>query len=790
MKRLYSLLSICLILSACGGGGGSSSTGSSSSGSYTISQGVAQKGPLQIGSTVTIAELDENLNPNGKIYLTEVADNLGNFRLGSVIGTRLALILAQGFFMDENTGDFTSASITLRGISDLSVETSPSVNVLTTLQYIRLKNLVASGKTYKEAYDQSQTEVLSAFGISPTKISNMGSLYQMKINGTSDADAVLLAISATLSKAAAMRNGSSTAAQLSDIINTIASDLSQTGRITTSSIRAELTAAQIALDIPGVRNNVQNFYLARGISITAPVFEDWISKDGTSTLPNRTRVTPSQFSFVDTINARPEISYTSQEVTVAGLEPDSYATVSVNSGSVIVKNSVPISGLNSIAKNGDKIAIRATSAAYGSAVTSTLSIGATSANWRLVTQAPASVNPNTFSLNTINNSVPNQSYTSNAITISGLNEGEVAYVISTNGSTINLNGVSSGSNFTIGQNGDTVSLSAVGPAYGSTATYTLSVGLRSANWSLVAQTPTLVSPSAFTFTSTTNEINQLVTSNTITVSGLRTGEVAQANISLFGDLPNGASLLVNGALVTQLPTIVNQGDQLAIRTTLSNKFGSTGTVSVTIGTTTSNWTVGTRRPVANYYTRFGNTNALIQDRYTSGTTYTYYAIPFIPTSSFSLRYFAVGVYNGNTDQVYLYSNNAGTNSPGSLLATATLGSTFTDSSSYTYPNGPYTSSSTSTTYTDSSGNIYWLSSKIQGKFGSGISLTGNTRYWIVIKWNNAFPHDERVDDSYKNGLLNTTFDFSQAKASNDSISWTNIQILGGGGAVPAMFMTD
>jgi len=129
-----------LLAAACGGGGNGSSGGSTTAGSYTISKGVAQKGPLQIGSTVTIAELDDNLNPTGKIFITEVTDNLGNFKLGSTISTKLALIVAQGFFMDENTGDFTSSAITLRGISDLSVETAPSVNVLTTLQYIRLKN--------------------------------------------------------------------------------------------------------------------------------------------------------------------------------------------------------------------------------------------------------------------------------------------------------------------------------------------------------------------------------------------------------------------------------------------------------------------------------------------------------------------------------------------------------------------------------------------------------------------------------------------------------------------------
>jgi hypothetical protein len=775
-----------LLAAACGGGGNGSSGGSTTAGSYTISKGVAQKGPLQIGSTVTIAELDDNLNPTGKIFITEVTDNLGNFKLGSTISTKLALIVAQGFFMDENTGDFTSSAITLRGISDLSVETAPSVNVLTTLQYIRLKNLIASGTAFQAAYKQSQDEVLKAFGVDPLKITDLGSLYQMKINGSSDADGVLLAISATLGKAAAMRNGSSTAAQLSDIMNTIASDLSQSGAITTNSVKTELTAAQIALDVNSVRTLVQNFYANRGITITAPVFEDWVSKDGTNSLPRRTQISPSSFTFADSINARPNQSYTSSEITVAGLPDATNVNVIVNTGSTIIKNGTAISGLYSAAKNGDKLAVRTTSAAYGSSVSSTLAIGALSSSWRLASQAPANVNPSAFAINAISNSIPDQSYTSSGITIAGLNDGEVAYINSTSGSIISLNGTSTGTNSTIGQNGDVVTLNASGPAYSSNATYTVTIGSRSADWTLTAQSPTAVTPTSFSLNSTTDEINQLITSNTITVGGLATGEVAQANLTLSGTLPSGASLLVNGVIKTQLPTIVNQGDQISIRTTLASNFGAAGTISLSIGTKSSNWTVSTRKPSVKYYKRRGAANSYLDNWYSDGTTHTYYAIPFIPSASFSMRYFSLGVSNGTTDSAYLYTNNSGSDGPDALLATATLGSTFTENSNYTYPYNGYTSTGSGTTYTDNAGDIYWLSGMIQGKFGSGVSVSANRKYWIVVKWNNNFAHDSRVEAS-----TGGTFDFSQIKGSSDGVSWTNVTTgILNAGAVPAFFMTD
>jgi hypothetical protein len=777
---------LALFLSACGGGGGSTSSSSgqaSTPGSYAISQGVAQKGPLQIGSSVTVAELDSKLIPNGKIYLTEVSDNLGNFSLGSSIGTSLVLIQAQGFFMDENTGKFTSSSITLRGISDLSVESAPSVNVLTTLQYIRLKNLINSGKTYQDAYKQAQDEVLNAFGVSIDSITNSSSLYRMKINGSSDSDAVLLAISSTLAKAASLRNGSSTAAELSDIINTIASDLSQSGKITTASIQSELVAAQVALDTTLVRSNVQNFYAARGITVDPPRFEDWVSKDGASTLPVRTLINPSDFSISKTNNALPSQGYTSQEFVVSGLPDGVSVAVKASLGSSIIKNSTPIIGLFSSAKNGDKFSLKSTSAAYGGSVNSSLTIGTKTADWVVTTQSPGNVNPTSFALNQLLNAIPNRSYTSNEITIAGLADGEVAFITSDTGATIKLNGSPASGASVIGKNGDVVSLSAVGPAYGSMASYKLTIGSRSATWSVVAQAPSLVTPNNFSFTSLVGEVGQLVTSETIAINGLNSGEVAQAYLTLTGDLPNGASLLINGVVAPALPAIINPGDQLAIRTTLTGSFGSTATIKLTVGTKSSNWTLTTRTPTAKYYKRFGAPGALIQDRYTSGTTYAYYAIPFTSSSAFLLRYFALGIYNGSVDSVSLYSNSVGGNTPGSLLGTASVGSIFNSSSSYTYPSGGYTLSGSGTTYTDASNTIYWISSKIQGKFSSGISLASNTKYWIVVKWNNGFPHDERVDDS-----TGSTFDFSQAQGSNNGVTWAPISIVGG--AVPALFMTD
>ena len=44
-----------------------------------IFSGCAQKGPFLNGSSVTISELNKNLDQTGKTYSTKIVDNFGNF---------------------------------------------------------------------------------------------------------------------------------------------------------------------------------------------------------------------------------------------------------------------------------------------------------------------------------------------------------------------------------------------------------------------------------------------------------------------------------------------------------------------------------------------------------------------------------------------------------------------------------------------------------------------------------------------------------------------------------------
>src|SRR6516164_346440 len=97
-----SAVSLTLLLvslaTGCGGGGGGSS-GSSPSTGYSLS-GRAQKGPLAVGSSITINEVGATLSPTGKVYDVQTSDALGDFSVSSSIGTQQVEIAAQGFYTD------------------------------------------------------------------------------------------------------------------------------------------------------------------------------------------------------------------------------------------------------------------------------------------------------------------------------------------------------------------------------------------------------------------------------------------------------------------------------------------------------------------------------------------------------------------------------------------------------------------------------------------------------------------------------------------------------------------
>lgn len=383
--RFIALVPLAVFLTSCGGGGSGGTTPPPAT--YTLS-GRVQKGPFAVGSAVSVNEQNASLAPTGKVYNVQTSDALGDFAVPSSIGTPQVEIIAQGFYVDELTGQLSASQITLRAIADLSVNSSPTVNVLTTLQEQRLKTLVSQGSTFTAAATQSEKEVLALFGIDATKVNSLSPLASMRIDGGMDADSALLAASVVLSQVAtdtAKANGTTQAAELSNLVNALAEQLSTSGTVTNPSFTAARNLAESEINVAAVTSNLQTYYANNGANVVAPMFQEWLDPSNSGVLPQRL-VSVSGLAFNDVTTAGPGQSVTSNSVTVAGAGAGVVVPVAVSVGTTLLKNNSVVAGTNSIAQDGDVIALRVTAPGYLIASKSMISLGASSAAWNVTSQ--------------------------------------------------------------------------------------------------------------------------------------------------------------------------------------------------------------------------------------------------------------------------------------------------------------------------------------------------------------------------------------------------------------------
>jgi hypothetical protein len=188
MNRVVAIVALAS-LAACGGGGGGSAPAPMT---YTATSGVAQKGPLIQGSTVTAQELSASRSPTGAQFTYQITSNLGIFAPTSTFSSQYVGLPASGYYFDEVADAVSTGPVTLNGYSDLAVDSALNVNLLTTLAYQRIENLVTtSSVSFAAARSQAEGEVLAALNIPPGSYGSFGTL---DLSGSSDGDHILAAI--------------------------------------------------------------------------------------------------------------------------------------------------------------------------------------------------------------------------------------------------------------------------------------------------------------------------------------------------------------------------------------------------------------------------------------------------------------------------------------------------------------------------------------------------------------------------------------------------------------------
>lgn len=334
---------LVVLLAACGGGGsgGSSPTPPPSSSppppppTFHATAGLAEKGPLITGSAVTAQELNASLSPTGKQYSYQITSDLGEFSPTSDFTSQYVGVSATGYYFDEVLGTVSAGPLTLNSYSDLSADTVMNVNILTTLAYQRIQNLVAQGgKSFADARTQAEQEVLTALKIPAGSYGKFGSL---KLTGNNEGAQILAAISSLF-----VQGNSS--GQVNVLINNFQADIGTDGTLDNAQTKLALSVAAATLNPFIVAQNLNTRYGSSGVSFNANDIARWIDRDNDGLLDEL------HFRVTD---ASPGTSFTLPAYVVATLDGKEI----YSNGSKIFVNGVEYSSY--VVHTGDSVAVRA-----------------------------------------------------------------------------------------------------------------------------------------------------------------------------------------------------------------------------------------------------------------------------------------------------------------------------------------------------------------------------------------------------------------------------------------------
>lgn len=232
--------------------------------------GFSQKGPFVKGAKVIAYELNNGmaLQQTSRKFVGLIQSDDGKFVIPSVSLVSPYIILeANGFYRNEVSGQKTISTISLFALTDLMEREKANINLLTHLEYYRVRSLVIDKKMdFYKARNQAEEEIFDAFHIDN---SDFGSPEDLDIFSAGDDNAALLAISILL-----QRDGSE--AELTNMMDRVSSDIAKDGKWDDKDLRLEIAKWAMEADESGrfeeFRENVENW----GLGDTVPNFEKYL----------------------------------------------------------------------------------------------------------------------------------------------------------------------------------------------------------------------------------------------------------------------------------------------------------------------------------------------------------------------------------------------------------------------------------------------------------------------------------------------------------------------------------
>lgn len=298
--------------------------------------GKVEKGPFVRGTAIQMQPLDADLDETGESFTSTITDNEGTFTFGSkLLKSPYVKLSASGYYFNEVTGELSKGTLALNAVANLQNAADVNLNILSHLKYQRVMDLVAKdGKSFKEANNQAQEEVLKTFGLEKYAKTDVN---HFSITSGTDEAAALIAVSSLI-----LYNRSE--AQITEYLSQLSEEFAEDGNFSeTTKLQIRKDMFSLESKLPQIAENIKKRYQEMGKEVAVKNLIYYFDWDGDGTAGNE--IAPENHPIsLETNNINVPMEGGSYEVKVNTTVPVYLERPSIP-GDDIYDNSTSVSGM-------------------------------------------------------------------------------------------------------------------------------------------------------------------------------------------------------------------------------------------------------------------------------------------------------------------------------------------------------------------------------------------------------------------------------------------------------------
>lgn len=241
--------------------------------------GKVEKGPFVRGTAIQMQPLDADLDETGESFTSKITDNEGTFTFGSkLLKSPYVKLSASGYYFNEVTGELSKGTLALNAVANLQNAADVNLNILSHLKYQRVLDLVAKdGKSFKEANNQAQEEVLKTFGLEKYAKTDVN---HFSITSGTDEAAALIAVSSLI-----LYNRSE--AQITEYLSQLSEEFAEDGNFSeTTKLQIRKDMFSLESKLPQIAENIKKRYQEMGKEVAVKNLIYYFDWDGDGTAGN------------------------------------------------------------------------------------------------------------------------------------------------------------------------------------------------------------------------------------------------------------------------------------------------------------------------------------------------------------------------------------------------------------------------------------------------------------------------------------------------------------------------